>query len=132
MSEKPILLNIQDKIATITLNRPDRKNAINTEMVNSWVEILDECRDNDSISAIMLTGAGGAFCAGGDKANLGENNKIAVFSAADGGTYKYEENEAITETTTLIEIFNDVVIVQDAENNMFEVYMNNIIKPSEG
>ena len=63
---------------------------------------------------------------------IGENNKIAVFSAADGQTYKYEENEAITETTTLIEIFNDVVIVQDAENNMFEVYMNNIIKPSEG
>ena len=63
---------------------------------------------------------------------IGENNKIAVFSAADGGAYKYEENQAITDTTTLIEIFNDVVIVQDAENNMFEVYMNNIIKPSEG
>ena len=47
MSEKPILLDIQDKIATITLNRPDRKNAINTDMVNGWVEILDECRDND-------------------------------------------------------------------------------------
>jgi len=63
---------------------------------------------------------------------IGENNKIAVFSAADGGAYKYEENQAITDTTTLIEIFNDVVIVQDAENNMFEVYMNNTIKPSEG
>ena len=49
MSEKPILLDIQDKIATITLNRPDRKNAINTAMVNGWVEILGECRDNDSV-----------------------------------------------------------------------------------
>ena len=76
MSEKPILLDIQDKIATITLNRPDRKNAINTDMVNGWVEILDECRDNDSISAIILTGSGEAFCAGGDKTNLGANNKI--------------------------------------------------------
>lgn len=76
MSKKPILLDIQDKIATITLNRPDRKNAINTDMVNGWVEILDECRDNDSISAIILTGSGEAFCAGGDKANLGANNKI--------------------------------------------------------
>ena len=37
MSEKPILLDIQDKIATITLNRPDRKNAINTDMVNGWI-----------------------------------------------------------------------------------------------
>ena len=63
---------------------------------------------------------------------IGENNKIAVFSAADGGAYKYEENQAITDTTTIIEIFTDVVIVQDGENNLFEVYMNNIIKPSDG
>ena len=63
---------------------------------------------------------------------IGENNKIAVFSAADGGAYKYEENQAITDTTTIVEIFSDVVVVQDGENNLFEVYMNNIIKPSEG
>ena len=63
---------------------------------------------------------------------IGENKKIAIFSAPDGGAFKYEENEAITETTTLLEIYNDFVIVQDGENNIFEVYMNNIIKPSEG
>ena len=63
---------------------------------------------------------------------IGENKKIAIFSAPDGGAFKYEENEAITETTTLLDIFNDFVIVQDGENNTFEVYMNNIIKPSEG
>ena len=63
---------------------------------------------------------------------IGENNNIAIFSAPDGGAFKYEENEAITDTTLLLEIFNDVVIVQDEENNKFEVYMNNIIKPSEG
>ena len=63
---------------------------------------------------------------------IGENNKIAIFSAPDGGAFKYEENEAITDTTLLLEIFNDVVIVQDEENKIWEVYMNNIIKPSEG
>ena len=63
---------------------------------------------------------------------IGENKNIAIFSAPDGGAFKYEENEAITDTTTLLEIYNDFVIVQDGENNMFEVYMNNIIKPSEG
>ena len=63
---------------------------------------------------------------------IGENNKIAVFSAPDGGAYKYEENQAITDTTTIMDIYSDVVIVQDGENNLFEVYMNNIIKPSEG
>ena len=63
---------------------------------------------------------------------IGENNKIAVFSAADGGAYKYEENQAITDTTTIRDIYTDVVIVEDGENNLFEVYMNNVIKPSEG
>ena len=63
---------------------------------------------------------------------IGANNKIAVFSAADGGAYKYEENQAITDTTTIRDIYTDVVIVEDGENNLFEVYMNNIIKPSEG
>ena len=63
---------------------------------------------------------------------VGENNKIAVFSAADGGAFKYEENQAITDTTTIRDIYSEVVIVEDGENNLFEVYMNNIIKPSEG
>ena len=63
---------------------------------------------------------------------IGENKKIAIFSAPDGGAFKYEEYEAITDTTLLLEIFNDVVIVQDEENKIWEVDMNNIIKPSEG
>ena len=63
---------------------------------------------------------------------IGENNKIAIFSTPDGRVFKHEENEDITETTKLLDIFNDFVIVQDGENNIFEVYMNNIIKPSEG
>ena len=61
-----------------------------------------------------------------------ENKQIAVFSAADGGAYKYEEDQAITDTTTIRNIYSDFVIVQDGENNLFEVYMNNIIKPSDG
>ncbi len=63
---------------------------------------------------------------------LGENKKIAIFSSPDGGAFKFEESEAITETTTLIDVFNEVVIVQDDALNEFEVYMNNIIKPSGG
>ena len=63
---------------------------------------------------------------------IGENKQIAVFSAADGGAYKYEEDQAITDTTTIRNIYSDFVIVQDGGNNFFEVYMNNIIKPSDG
>ena len=63
---------------------------------------------------------------------LGENKKIAIFSSPDGGAFKFEESEAITDSTTLVDVFNDVVIVQDDSKNEFEVYMNNIIKPSGG
>ena len=100
MSDKTILLDIQDKIGTITLNRPERKNAINSTMVNEWVEILDECRDNPEISAIILTGAGEAFCAGGDKANLGANNKIDPLETKD---HFWDHFQRIAKRTALIE-----------------------------
>ena len=63
---------------------------------------------------------------------VGENKKIAIFSSPDGGASKFRENEAITDSTMLIDVFNEVVIVQDSSGNEFEVYMNNIIKPSGG
>ena len=63
---------------------------------------------------------------------LGENKKIAIFSAPDGGAFKFEENDTITDSTILIEVFNEVVIVRDSSNNEYEVYMNNLIKPSDG
>ena len=63
---------------------------------------------------------------------LGEKKKIAIFSSPDGGAFKFEESESITESTRLVDVFNEVVIVQDDSKNEFEVYMNNIIRPSEG
>ena len=63
---------------------------------------------------------------------IGENNQIAVFSSPDGGAYKFETGDLLTTSTVLLEIFSDVVIVKDQEDKKFEVYMNNIIRPSEG
>ena len=63
---------------------------------------------------------------------MGKNKKIAIFSSPDGGAFKYEENDSITASTTLIEVFNEVEIVRDDSSNEYEVYMNNIIKPSDG
>jgi len=62
----------------------------------------------------------------------GKNKKIAIFSSPDGGAFKYQENDLITATTTLIEVFNEVIIVRDDSNKEYEVYMNNIIKPIDG
>ena len=64
--------------------------------------------------------------------NSSKNKKIAIFSSPDGGAFKYQEKDLITDTTTLIEVFNEVIIVRDESNKEYEVYMNNIIKPIDG
>ncbi|MEZ4795733.1 MAG: enoyl-CoA hydratase-related protein [Flavobacteriaceae bacterium] len=61
-----ILLKIENKIAFITLNRPEVFNSFNREMALSLQSILDDCATNDEVRAIVLTGNGKAFCAGQD------------------------------------------------------------------
>ncbi len=61
-----ILLNIKNKIAFITLNRAEVFNSFNREMALSLQTILDQCEANDDVRAIVISGAGKAFCAGQD------------------------------------------------------------------
>jgi enoyl-CoA hydratase/carnithine racemase len=53
-------------VATITLNRPTKRNAYSEAMVHEILEVLAEARDDDEIRAVIITGAGKGFCAGGD------------------------------------------------------------------
>src|SRR5260370_7198343 len=57
---------IADRIATITLDRPERMNAFTFEMIDAWAAALVECRRNDAVRVVIVTGAGKAFCSGGD------------------------------------------------------------------
>ena len=57
---------------------------------------------------------------------IGETGKLAILSAPDGSAFKFEEDQEISEGTILIEILNDHLIVQDANNLFFEVYIKNI------
>ena len=61
-----ILLKIENKIAFITLNRPEVFNSFNREMALSLQKNLDDCESNPDVRAILLTGNGKAFCAGQD------------------------------------------------------------------
>ncbi|MBL0385975.1 enoyl-CoA hydratase/isomerase family protein [Tumebacillus sp. ITR2] len=61
-----LLFEVKDHIATITLNRPEALNAFSVPMIQAWVSALEECRDNDDIRVVVVTGAGRAFCSGGD------------------------------------------------------------------
>ena len=61
-----ILLKIENKIAFITLNRPEVFNSFNREMALTLQDTLDACEKDDEVRAIVLTGSGKAFCAGQD------------------------------------------------------------------
>lgn len=61
-----LLFNINDSIATITLNRPEKKNAFSEEMITKWISALEIVRDSDEIKAVIVKGNGSGFCAGGD------------------------------------------------------------------
>ena len=72
----PITLDFEGKVAIITLNRPDVMNAINEAMLPPWVDALEECRTNPEVACIVVTGAGEAFCRGGDTTKLGEHTML--------------------------------------------------------
>lgn len=66
MEHKELILEVKDRVATITLNRPDRYNALSVGMVEALSDLLLACDEDRGIRAVVLTGAGPAFCAGGD------------------------------------------------------------------
>ncbi|KKI85202.1 enoyl-CoA hydratase/isomerase family protein [Shouchella clausii] len=57
---------VEDGVQVIILNRPNKKNAFNKEMIEQWSKCLKEAKEEERIRVILLTGAGDAFCAGGD------------------------------------------------------------------
>lgn len=67
MSESQfILLDVQERVATITLNRPERLNALGQSMREDLLTALQRVRDDERVRVVLITGAGRAFCSGGD------------------------------------------------------------------
>lgn len=66
-------VNADTHVATLTLNKPDKLNAFDRELVDEWAAAFLELGANHDVHAIVVTGAGKAFCAGGDLATLGED-----------------------------------------------------------
>ncbi len=64
--EKNVLVEHQDKIATITLNRADKRNALNFSMVEDLINAFNQLRTDEKVRVVVLTGAGKAFSAGAD------------------------------------------------------------------
>ncbi|HET6933473.1 MAG TPA: enoyl-CoA hydratase-related protein, partial [Candidatus Angelobacter sp.] len=69
MAYKSVLYSESGSIATITLNRPDKRNAISYELIDDVIAALRQAAASDAL-VVILTGAGSAFCAGMDLDNL--------------------------------------------------------------
>ena len=66
MSENPLLMERQERIAILTMNRPEKLNALNKELQDSIIEACQEIRNDDNVWAVILTGTGRGFSSGAD------------------------------------------------------------------
>lgn len=63
--------SVEGNIATVAFNRPERKNAMNDEMRRGIADLFEQISMDDNVRAVILTGRGGAFCAGADVSGMG-------------------------------------------------------------
>lgn len=86
MSERAVLYEAEDRIGLITLNRPDQRNAMTPELLDSFSEAIDEALADQGIRCLVITGKGRCFSAGADlrsslqRSDLGKPSKEASFA----------------------------------------------------
>jgi 2-(1,2-epoxy-1,2-dihydrophenyl)acetyl-CoA isomerase len=80
-----VLYDVAERVATVTLNRPERRNAMSPELLAGLLAALEEAAADDDVRAVVLTGAGPTFCVGGD---------LQSFALGDSGETSLEERIA--------------------------------------
>ncbi len=82
MTDSLTTVEESDGVAVLTLNRPDKRNALSRSLRQEIVAKLDDFQKNPGIRAVLLTGSGPAFCAGFDRKELASGDMEAVFAEA--------------------------------------------------
>jgi enoyl-CoA hydratase len=92
-----LLLDVQDRVATVTINRPDKLNALNSVIVRELGALLDELAPRSDVGAIIITGAGRAFVAGADIGGLAEAKpgELERFSRAGQTLFRRIEQSSV-------------------------------------
>jgi enoyl-CoA hydratase/carnithine racemase len=90
MSTSLIDLQVASGIATLTLNRPDKRNAMSDEMRAQFIEALERVAADKAIRALVLTGAGKGFCAGGDIAGMERRMSAPTGEIAFNGWHRQQ------------------------------------------
>jgi enoyl-CoA hydratase len=80
----PVLVHIEDRIAVLTVNDPERRNAVTFEISVALREAVDAAEANPEVHAVIVTGAGKAFCAGADLSALGSATEDGLLKIYDG------------------------------------------------
>jgi enoyl-CoA hydratase len=84
MSEAPLRVDRRpDGVAVVTFTLPERRNAMTAEMTAGWVEAMAALQADRSVRAVVVTGDGTAFCAGGDLSWIGESPDLSVDAIRD-------------------------------------------------
>jgi 2-(1,2-epoxy-1,2-dihydrophenyl)acetyl-CoA isomerase len=73
-----ILYDVSERVATITLNRPERMNSFSTELLTEWEDAIRRSGEDDGVRAVIVTGAGRAFCAGADLQATGAQDRVLM------------------------------------------------------
>jgi enoyl-CoA hydratase/carnithine racemase len=92
-----ILYDVEDAIATVTLNRPDVFNAMNLQMTEELIAVFDDIDGDDAVRAAIFTGAGRGFCGGADLskgASIFDKNSRADSPMREDGTFDYSKESA--------------------------------------
>ncbi|MFA7504199.1 MAG: enoyl-CoA hydratase [Burkholderiaceae bacterium] len=69
-----LLCELRERVAVITLNRPEARNALSDRLSPALRTMIRRCADDDEVGAVLLTGAGTSFCAGGDVKGMGDRS----------------------------------------------------------
>ena len=80
-----VLFDVDDSICTITLNRPDIRNAVDGPMAEELRDAFREFEENDDLDVAVLTGAGGTFCSGADLSAINDSERRNDLDPAGGG-----------------------------------------------
>ena len=80
----PVLVHVEDRVATLTVNDPERRNAVTAEISAALRAAVDAAEADPGVHALIVTGAGKAFCAGADLSALGEATEDGLMAIYDG------------------------------------------------
>src|SRR5436305_13619496 len=76
-----VLQSLDNGLLTITMNRPERRNALNPDMMRGLVEAARRAAEDHEVRAVLIKGAGGTFCVGGDVKSMAEGRAPLPFEA---------------------------------------------------